>query len=376
MPTPTPSLPSPRTWSLNDMPTVPRLRADVANAVAFLTQKPLFVGQGNVGASVPNNTDQPLAMQVELTDNWNGHLAVASGGAAPSQYWCPVPGWYLARNSVSYAPGAGAYPIAAGFAGLVSGAAYGPVRGGLAIGGSSTSYIAQCADLIEQVSSGAPGGAGDWIQPLAWQDSGGALALNMSAAVLPTASVRWACALSGTQPLPVPPLTTVPSPITSAWLNGNVRDAIRFLAYPPACKAHYVAGSSSMPSNTLGTAAVVPCNTVDLDTYGGWSTSTSTYTAPVGGVYLLYGQFNLTSSSGPAVYAAGLSVAGGTTQWGDIVTFAPSPGSAGGATVCRRLRLAAGQTVQLLGTQSSGGTLAYATAAVSQTRFIALWDGI
>jgi hypothetical protein len=376
MPTPTPSLPSPRTWSPADLVTVPRLRADVANAVAFLAQKPLFIGQGNASASVPNNTDQPLAMQVELVDNWNGHLTVASGGAAPSQYWAPVPGWYLCRNAVSYTTGAGAYPIAAGFAAQVNGASYGPVRGGLAISGASTNYIAQCLDLIQQVNSGAPGGSGDWIQPLAWQDSGGALPLNGSAAALPTASVRWACALSGTQPLPVPPLTTVPSPITSAWLNANVRDAVRFLAYPPACKAHYVAGSSSMPSNTLGTAAVVPCNTVDLDNYGGWSTSANTYTAPVSGVYLLYGQFNLTSSAASGVYAAGLSVNGGTTQWGDIVTFAPSPGSAGGATVCRRIRLTAGQTVQLLGAQGSGGTLAYATAAVSQTRFIALWDGI
>lgn len=376
MPTPTPSLPSPRTWALDDFVLVPRLRADVANAVAFLSQKPLFVGQNNTGATIANNTDTPLGMQVELVDNWNGHLTSTVGSATPSEYWAPVPGWYLARSSVSYAPGAGAYAIAAGFAGLTGGAAYGPFHGGVAIGGSSTSYIAQCLDLIEQANSGAPGGSGDWIQPVVWQASGGGLALNTSAAVLPTASVRWACALSGTQPLPVPPLAAVPTPITSAWLNGNVRDAIRFLAYPPACKAFYTAGSASMPSGTLGTPAVVPCNTVALDNYGGWSTSAFTYTVPVSGVYVLYGQFNLTTSSASGVYAAALAVSGSAPQYGDIVTYAPASGTNGGATVCRRARLTAGQVVQLVGVQSSGGTLAYATGAVSQTRFIALWDGV
>jgi hypothetical protein len=376
MPTPTPSLPSPRTWATDDLITVPRLRADVANAVAFLGQKPLFVGQATNGGSIANNTDVAMAMQAELTDNWNGHVTVNTGGAIPSQYWAPVPGWYLCRSAVLYAAAAGAFQIAAGFGGLVNGAAYGPVHGGIVIDGSSTAHAAQCCDLIEQVNSSAPGGSGDYIQPIAWQDSGGSLNLSSGALTLPTASVRWACALTGTQPLPVPPLTAVPSPITSAWMNANVRDAIRFLAYPPACKAFYTPGSATMPSNALSTAAVVPCNTVALDNYGGWSTSTFTYTAPVAGIYILYGQFNLTTSSTATVYAAGLSVGGGTTQWGDVITYAPSGGSSGGATVSRRIRLAAGQTVQLLGAQGSGGALAYATSAVSQTRFIALWDGI
>ena len=82
-----------------------------------------------------------------------------------------------------------------------------------------------------------------------------------------------------------------------------------------------------------------------------------------------------TTSATAATYAAGLTVSGGTAQWGDIITFAPASGTTGGATVSRRLRLSAGQTVQLVGAQGSGGALAYAVGAQNQTRFIALWEG-
>src|ERR1700735_2822105 len=269
MPIPTPSLPSPRTWATDDLILVPRLRADVENAVAFLGQRPLFVGQATNGGAIPANTDTAMQMQAELTDAWAMHVTQNLNGATPSQVWAPVPGWYLCRNTVSYAAGSGAYQIAAGFQGTVSGAAYGPVHGGIVIDGSSISHAAQATDLIQQVNSGAPGGSGDYIQPVAWQFASGSLKLASAAFKLPTRSVRWGGALSGTQPLPVPPLTTVPSPITSAGMNANVRDAIRVLAYPPACKAFYTAGSSTMPSNTLASAAVVPCNTVALDNYGG-----------------------------------------------------------------------------------------------------------
>ena len=37
---PLPSLPNPRTWAADDLITVPRLRADVSNAVAFLAGGP------------------------------------------------------------------------------------------------------------------------------------------------------------------------------------------------------------------------------------------------------------------------------------------------------------------------------------------------
>src|ERR1700733_13572839 len=129
MPIPTPSLPSPRTWATDDLILVPRLRAAVENAVAFLGQPPLFVAPATHRGATPSNTDPAMQMQAELTDAWAMHVTQNLNGATPSQVWAPVPGWYLCRNVVSYAAGSGAYQIAVGFQGLVNGSAYGPVHG-------------------------------------------------------------------------------------------------------------------------------------------------------------------------------------------------------------------------------------------------------
>ena len=226
------------------------------------------------------------------------------------------------------------------------------------------------------VNSGAPGGAGDYITPVGLQTSGSGVALNTSAQNLPTAAIRWACALTGTEPLPVPPLTTVPSPITHAWLNANVRDTINFLIYPPCGKAHYTAGSSTLANTTLTSPAVVPLSTVDLDTYGAFTTGASAkYTFPVAGRYLVAGTVALASSSTATFYACGVEVNGSTLYWGGITRFAGSS-LIGGASITKRIRVNAGDTVQLVAAQASGGSIAYNTAAANQTRLVVLWEGL
>lgn len=374
------TIPNPRTWSVNDLIKVPLLRADVSDAVAFLANRPAFTGQNNTGASWSNNADNNLGLNVELNDAWNGHVTTTTNGAVSSQYWAPVPGWYLVRSAVApaFSTPAAPFQIAGGFNWLQNGVAQSTVRGGIALvgpGGGNESMVAQTCDLIEQVNSGSPGGGGDYIQPTFFQVSGASLNLSNGAPQIPTVSVRWVCATSGTAPLPVPPLTAVPSPITSAWMNANVRDAIRFLIYPPVCKAYYVAGSATLPSGSLGSPSVVDLTNVAVDNYGGFTTGASAgYAAPVAGIYQLYGQINLGAQSVATQYACGLTVNGGTPQWGDIVTFAPSSALAGGVTVSRRLRLNAGDTVQLVATQGSGSAVAYANGANNQTRFIAVWE--
>jgi hypothetical protein len=221
----------------------------------------------------------------------------------------------------------------------------------------------------------AGGPSGTITAVLARQDSGSTVNLNAGAPDIPVVSVRWVSALSGTQPLPVPPAAAVPTPITSAWLNANLRDAIRFLIYPPAMRAHYTAGSSTLASGTLASPAVVPLTTVDFDSYGGFTTGASAhYAAPVSGRYLFAGQFSLASSSTTQWHACGLQVNGSTNYWGRISRFAGSA-LAGGASVTKRLRLNAGDTVALIGTQSSGSATAYNTTAANQTRLIAVWEG-
>jgi hypothetical protein len=353
---------------------VPELRADAVNAIALLLNKPLFIGQCTTGPA-PSGSVVPL--DTELVDTWNGHqqdVAVAFAGLQ-ANYWSQLPGWYLCDfrcvfNYTSSTPAS----LTAGWNGISNGSSYGPVYGAVTANGSThPQVIARAVDLIAMPLSGPPNGGGDLVQPYA---GGTSANLSASGVDIPTASVRWVCAFSGTQPLPVPPLAVAPSPITSAWLNANVRDTIRFLAYPPAFKAHYVAGSSSLANSTLGTPQVINLTTADLDNYSGLTTGASAkYTAPVAGRYLFAGQVNLAGSSSTTWYACGLLVNGSTLYWGAIVRHAGTSLDAG-AGITKRLRLSAGDTVQLVAAQASGGSIAYHTNAANQTRLIGLWEGI
>ena len=364
-----PSLPAPRTWAPGDLVTVPRLRADVTNAVAMLGQRPYFVGQRSLGDSWPTGSTLTLPLDVELTDVWSGHLAPPSNGTAA--YWAPLPGWYLvdARVPFLYSSATPA-PFIAGFEGTTGGTAFGPVFGAVEVNGADAGTTARAVDLVQLTQAGAPNGSGDFVEAVARQDSGSAVNFNAAPSNLPTLSVRWVSSVSGTHPLPVPPVTPVPSPITSAWLNANVRDAIGFLSFPPVLKAHTTTGS--VANSSLTSPAVVSPATVDVDTYGGYSAGT--YTAPVAGRYLVAGQVNFATSSTTATYACGIRVNGSTVSWGAAVRFAGTT-LAGGASVTKRVRLNAGDTVQLIAAQNTGGSLSLNTTASNQTRILAVWEG-
>jgi hypothetical protein len=348
--------------------TVPRLRADLEQAVALLRQRPYFVAQSAVGESVLTANATTLVMDVTLSDVWGGFSDPNS-----NVYRCQLPGWYVcdARIPFNYTSSTPA-PLLAGFGSSEtnSGAtAYGAIT---VNGSTSGTVLARTVDLIQMPLFG-PNGTVTAV--IARQDSGGTVTLQTTPFDIPTVSMRWVCALTGTHPLPVPPLTSVPSPITAAWLNANLRDAVNFLIYPPTMRAHYTAGSSTLANTTLASPAIVPLTTTDFDNYGGFTTGASAhYTVPVAGRYLLAGQINLASSSTATFYACGLRVNGTTTFWGGITRFAGTS-LAGGAAVTKRLRLNAGDTVQLIAAQASGGAIAYSTTASNQTRILAVWEG-
>jgi hypothetical protein len=309
-------------------------------------------------------------MDTELTDVWNTHLAPSS------QVYAQVPGWYLADTRIPWAYTGGAAPFIAGHVYNSGGSSFGPVWGAVAVNGSGGGLTSRSVDLISQLNTGPAGGSGDFIQPVARQDSGGTVNLNTSGVNLPTTSIRWVCSPTGSAPLAIPPLTTVPNPITSAWMNANIRDTISFLIFPACMKAHYTAGSSVLANSTLATPQVVPLTTIDMDNYGAFTTGASAkYTIPVAGRYLVAGQVNLASSSTATWYACGVLVNSSTLYWGGITRFAGS-GLAGGAGIAKRIRFNAGDTVQLVAAQASGGSIAYNTAAGNQTRLITLWEGL
>jgi hypothetical protein len=164
--------------------------------------------------------------------------------------------------------------------------------------------------------------------------------------------------------------------ITPAFLNASIRDTILFLVNPPCCKAYYTAGSTSIPNQAFPSGTAVPLGSTAFDNYAAFTTGGGGgYTAPVAGVYFLYFQVNYASTASANVaYSAGLSVNGGTVQWGDSVFKGSADSSGGGAIVRKRLRLSAGDVVQPFAQQSSGGNLALNATSNNQTRFIALWE--
>jgi hypothetical protein len=371
---PYPTVPNPSTWASGPILTR-SLRRDVTNAVLFLANRPLYAGQISTGNSINSGVEQPLGMNVELVDTWQGHQASVAFGIS---YYCQAPGWYLAEGTVPWAYSTATQALFYNsFSGLSGGTAF-DVRGQLQLVGSGHNPSPQICDLIKQSVTGPIGGGGDLITLNGVQITGSPLSLAATATELPYVTIRWAAATSGTVSLPVPSNPAWPVPplyVTSAgYLNPAIRDTIRFLTYPPIYRAHYTAGSASLPNQTFPAGTVVPLTTIDVDNYSGGTTGTSaSYTAPVAGVYFLHGQVNLAASGNQLNLCAGLQVNGGTIAWGTSA-FALSNASGNGAVVTRRLRLSAGDVVQFCASQGSPGAIAYNTTAANQTRFIAVWE--
>ena len=145
-----------------------------------------------------------------------------------------------------------------------------------------------------------------------------------TAGLTPRALWVWATVTSGggtVSTVPTPQVSWT-APITSAFMNGpsGPVQALTLLNNPPALRV-------SQPLTTSissGTATTVPFTAAGtIDTYSAFGTATSTYTAPLNGLYLVFPTITFASNSSGSRYA-GLSVtAGGTTT---TTTFS-TPGS-------------------------------------------------
>jgi hypothetical protein len=371
-----PTLPAPVTWTTGMGLKATRLRADVSDAVALLTNRPVFIGQNTSGSSWASGSSFNLGMNAEISDTWNGHSTTSSD----SSYWCQFAGWYLCRLAVPFNyVTATTNGFAAGLIVTTGGVSAGNVNGSLLLFGNGRQGPApKTVDLLEMTRTGAIGGSGDSIGFTALQETGSSITLGSSSTLLPYVSIRWVAATAGTTSLPVPVNAAWPVPpsyITSAFMNTNVRDTINFLIYPPICKAYYAPGSLSLPSQAFPAATPLNLNATSVDNYGGYTTGASGgYTAPVAGNYFCYGQFTLINNTSSTGYCCGLRVNSGTVQWGDSI-FKGSDTSGGGAQVGKRLRLNAGDFVQVMACQGTGASIPYSTNTSYQTRAIFVWEG-
>ena len=164
-------------------------------------------------------------------------------------------------------------------------------------------------------------------------------------------------------------------PVSAAFLNQQCRDVVNFLAYPPVLRAAS-STTQSIPSQTFPSGTqITTLGTETVDNFGGFSSST--YTAPVGGIYYVYGQVYFAGTTASTAYAAGISVAGGTIQWG---TQARSDTTSGAQAFCmtvvRHLRLTAGQTITLWAWQNSGSSMNTVSSGAELSKLIVVWRSV
>jgi hypothetical protein len=431
---PYPVLPNPRTWAAPDMLLTPLLRADPGNALALLANPPLVLaGQTLTAQAIPSATVTTLALDTELTDTWQSHQVPAR------QVTPPLAGWYLCEGF----PFLNTIPSGTCIAGIqaVQGGVTANCDGGRMAGNAVNSLTPNVADLVQaspatgdtvalycaQTSGVSKTIVSAWFKtewvaassgtavtspvPAAGWTSGATVILAAvtagATAVLaadpsgitaggvisldygnPAAEDVTVTAVSGQQvtilacTYPHPAQAPVAVPISAGWMNQQVRDKIRFLAYRPVARLTTQGGSQSLPSQAwpAGTAitfanpagAGLRC----VDNFSGWvAGNPSRYAFPLPGVWYLYGQVYLVDTSSPYTVSAGLAVSGGTIWWGDRALSAGSAFDSVCATVRRVVRVAAGQYAEVYGSQGSGGSRSVLTGATAHSRLVCVWRG-
>lgn len=434
---PYPVLPAPRTWSAKDKLLAPFLRNDPGNAISLLASPPVFIGAQTVtGQSVPSGTVTPLQLDTDLLDAWASHQQPAVTVIPP------LAGWYLAEGWLSLPGTASATVSCAGIQAVQAGVTAN-TDGAKESNNVTNSVMPDVADLVKvnpatadtislyalqdagssksigsaylktewaAASSGtvvsAPVPAAGWtsgatvlavaclagaVSVLVADPSGivtgGTLSLDFGTASADTVTVTsvsgqmigiTACGFAH------PANAPVSVPISFAWMNQQVRDKIRFLAYRPVARlTAQASGQAALPAQTwpAGTAVQWTDPTTPghrcADNFSGWPFATPTrYVFPVSGTWYLYGQVYVTDSASPLNLSAGLAVSGGTIMWGKRVRSAGSVSEGVCVTVRRTLRVTAGQYAEVYASQASGGSLAWKTTAQSCSRMIAVWRGL
>ena len=168
----------------------------------------------------------------------------------------------------------------------------------------------------------------------------------------------WASVTSGgstVSSVPTPQASWT-GPITSSLMNGSSGpvQALTLLNNPPALRVSQ-ALTTSITNNTATTVPFTSHGTID--TYAGFGTATSAYTAPLNGLYLAFPTISYASNATGARYA-GLSVTSGTVTTAlQGPAYAASGAGAMSTTGVRVLDLNAGDTVKATAFQNSGGAL-------------------
>jgi hypothetical protein len=377
---PYPVLPAPYTWGANgpELVLVPTLRADVANAVNLFANPPLFAGSADTTQSITQLVVTPVTINNIISDLWVGFPATTT-----TNWYFPLPGWYVVEGDVpgGGTGGTGTQTAAIGY--VSNGAAIAYANGGRVHIESTYNAHPSAMKLVLAVQTPST----DYAQLVTYQTTTAAQSTVSTLTKYPQLLCHWVAAPSGATGLPVPQNPAWPVPpayITSAgYLNPAIRDTINFLAYPPFTEWSSGGTTQSVPSGTVTPVTILSSATVD--NYNMFTSGTGTITVPVPGTYYFYGCVCFTEAgittglSRAAVLVVNSTNYGsplnlwGNTEVPAVTSSTTNPGH--NSVVRQRLRLNAGDTVQLAAfqTDSSSNARTIGTASNNISRLIGVW---
>lgn len=368
------------------------LNQQLSAPVAFLNRKPMFQLSQFVAQPVGSGVHTPLTMDTETSDAWNMHADDTDSSQIVVQPGCD--GVWLVQGSVPYNTVVNGHYFGAEIL-------YTPLNGAQQII-SGSRQAAQGVHLAPTVADLVVASAGDVIQLGGYQTSGTTIdtwasvsandIARYSGQAAPVITGRWVAAdnllpngyitvsfaafwngpdgvfIDGVVPMESPNLPTWDdtSAVTSAVLNGSVTGPVLFLANVPACRALLTGIAPAVPS---GSDTQLTGLETTFDNWAAFNQSTSTWTCPHDGAYLLYGQCGWPQQSSAFTCNTALYVTSGgvtTPYYG-----ASASGTAPAANILRKVRLKQGDTVQVKANQNSRSAVVpnYQT----NSRFFSLW---
>jgi hypothetical protein len=327
------------------------MQSQLSNAVRFLAAPPMVLAEQQSAQSIPNSAYTGVTLDTPIYDNYQGFnnpadlavYQVASGAA----------GIYLLTGRVALATSSTTAFLGALYS--VNGTNIGHGDGVTSQPGIS--YLTPTVyDLVRLNAS-------DIVRLATYQSTGAAINTFIGLSC-PSLTLRWVATQAGTAGLspPNPRTWALNDASTALMFNTEIRDAVRFLSYPPYCRA--VQGTiQSIPNNTFTTFTNIAPG---LDNYSAWSGST--WTCPVSGTYLC----TAAAGIGSANVQMGLKTVISSVSNTYFGTSLQGPAGNGHAGMAKTLRLSAGDTIQPGLTQNSGAA-ANTVVAIASTRFCALW---
>jgi hypothetical protein len=159
-------LPLQRTWSVGDLLVAANFNSNIRDAVNFLLNPPLFLGNQTAPQSIPNNAWTDVAIDTNIDDTYSGHSVVTNN----ARYVAVVAGWYdvlVQPNFIGNATGSRGASMA------VNGVATAVTQPSAVVpaAGAATTTVVQASGRVFL-------NVGDYVTGRAFQTSGGALALT------------------------------------------------------------------------------------------------------------------------------------------------------------------------------------------------------